>query len=329
MNHRLRLPFHSSTLAGIAFLALALLVGQAAEVNLLVFGDWGQTNNPQQRATAQQMAAYSVRERVKFDAALLLGDNFYSKMPGGVNDPRWGAEFENAYDAKVLAMPFYAALGNHDYEEQKAATQLAYAKAHPDGRWKMPAKWYRVELPAERPLVSVLVLDSNGGTPPPKRGLTAEEWAAENRWLETELAKPRPGKWLVVTAHHPLYTAGQHGDGKALIERWGPLFEKHQVDFFLAGHDHDLQHLEMGKFTTFILAGGGGAKIRPMKRDDRGPFSRSLNGFLHLHLSDAEARGKFIAADGKNVHEFTRALSGPVNVVTTTGRDKPGKDKGE
>ena len=67
-----------------------------------------------------------------------------------------------------------------------------------------------------------------------------------------------------------------------------------------------------------------------MKLDAHGPFSRSLNGFFHLQLDENEARGKFIAADGKLVHEFTRSAAGQVKVVSTTGRDKAkGKDAGE
>lgn len=301
-----------------------------AEVNLLAFGDWGQTNSPAQQATAKQMAAYA-RGGVKFDAALTLGDNFYSKMPDGVADKRWQVEFERMYDAKALAIPFYAALGNHDYEPGKVEAELAYAKQHPDGRWKMPAKWYRVEIPADKPVVSVLVLDSNYPVLPPKRAMSKDEWAAQLAWIKAELAKPRPGKWLVATAHHPVFSNGQHGDTKRIMEEWGTLFTEHKLDFFLCGHDHDLQHLEVAGWpTSFILAGGGGAKIRVMKTDQRGPFSRSLNGFFHLQLTESEARGKFIAMDGKVVHEFTRSAAGQVKVVSTTGKDKAkGKDAGE
>lgn len=302
-----------------------------ADVNILAFGDWGQTNSPAQRATAKQMATYATKNNVKFDAALTLGDNFYSKMPGGVTDARWEVEFERMYDRQALPMPFYAALGNHDYEPDKDAAQLAYAKQHPESRWKMPDRWYRVEIPADKPVVSVLVLDSNYPVQPPKRALSPEQWAAQLKWIKTELSKPRPGKWIIATAHHPVFSNGQHGDTKRIFEEWGPLFKEHKLDFFLCGHDHDLQHLEVAGWpTSFILAGGGGAKIRVMKRDDRGPFSRTLNGFFHLQLTPEMATGKFVSAAGDVVHEFTRTVAGKVKVIKTTGRDKAkGKDKGE
>jgi len=306
-----------------ALLSVNVATSFAAEVNLFAFGDWGQ-KTPEQLAVGKQIAAYAVGRKVHFDAALLLGDNFYGKMPAGVDDERWQKEFEDAYDAKTLPMPFYAALGNHDYEEKKAQAQMDYSRLHPRSRWKLPAKWYRVDIPATEPLVTVLVLDSN------IKNLGKKEWASELDWLKHQLANPRNGKWTIATAHHPLFTAGQHGDTKDLVADWGPIFKERHLNFFLCGHDHDLQHLEIeGWQTSFILAGGGGAKIRPMKRDDRGPFSRSLNGFFHLRLDDNQATGRFIDIKGQLVHEFTRTADGKVSVMKSTGRDKPGKDKGE
>lgn len=316
INHRLIL-----LVFGLWF-SLAPLRG--AEVNLLALGDWGQSNAPVQQAIANQMAAYA-RSSVKVDATLLLGDNFYGTMPRGVADKRWQVEFETMYDAKALAVPFYAALGNHDYETGKDLAELDYAKQHPQSRWKMPNRWYRVEIPAAKPLVSVLVLDSNYAA------LSPEQWAAELAWIKAELGKPRPGRWLIALAHHPLFSNGQHGDGRRIQKEWGDLFKQHKPDFYLCGHDHDLQHLEIdGWPTSFIVAGGGGAKVRVMRTDKHGPFSRSLNGFFHLQLNENEARGKFIGADGKVLHLFTRSADGAVKVVQTTGRDTPkGKDKGE
>jgi len=319
------------TTAGLRCLAALVLAFHAhalpaagAEVNFLSFGDWGYTNSPAQIAVARRMATYATGTRVRFDAALLLGDNFYGKMPGGVADPRWQAEFERMYDAKALPMPFYAALGNHDYEQDKAETQLEYSRKNPGSRWKMPARWYRLDFPAKQPLASVFVLDSNF------KKLSPADWEAQLAWFDQEMQKTPRATWTIALAHHPLYTAGQHGDTKEMLSDWGPLFAKHRLDFFFCGHDHDLQHLEIESVaTSFILAGGGGAKLRPMKRDDRGPFSRSLNGFFHFRADDATATGRFIEANGAVVHEFERSREGKVSVVKTTGRDKAVKDKGE
>ena len=145
------------------------------------------------------------------------------------------------------------------------------------------------------------------------------------RWLGTELARPRTTRWLIVCAHHPLYTNGSHGDNGTLQRLWGPLLEKFKVDFYLAGHDHDLQHLQpSGRFTTHVVSGAGGKKPRPMRRSDRGPFSRSINGFVHMRLTDKEAIVRYIdAPGGRTAHLFQRAPGGTVQVLGTTGRETP------
>jgi hypothetical protein len=298
----------------VALLVACVVAGWAVpsrsvEVDLLAFGDWGWPDSRAQRATAQRMTAYARENRVRFDAALLLGDNFYGKLPGGVDDPRWRTGFEEMYDAQSLSMPFYVALGNHDYSAKSVETELAYAKRHPESRWKMPAHWYRVELPAGKPLVSVLVLDSNVQQ-------LGEKWKEQRAWLERELARPRPGKWLIAIAHHPLVSNGEHGDTKWLLEEWAPLFRKHRLDFYLCGHDHGLQHLELdGWPTSFVVAGGAGADAGEIERHDRGPFSRAVHGFFHLHLTLRDARGKLVSAEGEVLHEFSRSVGGEVKVL--------------
>ncbi len=114
-------------------------------------------------------------------------------------------------------------LGNHDYKDGKDAIELEYAKANPQSRWKLPARWYRLDIPHENPLVTVLMLDSD-------RDLMAKDlWTEEAKWIEAELSKPR-GTWTLCCAHHPLFTNGGHGDNGPLKSLWGPMFEKYKVD---------------------------------------------------------------------------------------------------
>lgn len=213
------------------------------QVNLLVVGDWGfsapEKRTPDQQHTAQAMAAYASKSQIAFDAALVGGDSFKVQL-AGPDDPQFRQGFEEMYDAQVLNMPFFAVLGNHDCEHRNAAAELAYAAEHPASRWKMPARWYRLDLPAAAPLVTVLMLDSNRGA------LGKDQWQTQIRWLDEELSKPRTSSWTVCLAHHPLFSDASHGDGSALQAEWGPLLKKHAVDFCLSGHDHVLQHLGAG-----------------------------------------------------------------------------------
>src|SRR5262249_41951786 len=161
---------------------------------------------------------------------------------------------------------------------------LAYARANPQSRWKMPARWFRVDLPEKDPLVTVLMLDSNM----PLMGEV--EWDRQLSWMREELAKPRVARWVVCVAHHPLVSNGDHGDNGPLARNWGPIFNEGKVDFYLCGHDHDLQHLDIkGINPSMVMAGGGGASTRPMRNDKRGPFSKSAHGFADLEFTDRRA----------------------------------------
>lgn len=56
-------------------------------------------------------------------------------------------------------------------------------------------------------------------------------------WLE-ELLKNTSQKWIIVTYHHPMYSASSGRDNATLREIWKPIFDKYHVDLALQGHDH-------------------------------------------------------------------------------------------
>ena len=176
------------------------------EVNLVIMGDWG-SDGKEQKSAAVQLANYVEATHKQFYGALLAGDNFYTKLTG-IKDYQWQSLFEDMYDARKLAMPFYGALGNHDYEvvagKPKAQTEIEYAAAHPDSRWKMPSRYYRVDFPVEHPIVSVLMLDSN------KPKFTPDEWQQEIAWIDAQLSDRRGAIWTMACAHHPLEIGRAH-----------------------------------------------------------------------------------------------------------------------
>jgi hypothetical protein len=292
-----------------------LSAGRTQRVDLLAMGDWG-TGRDGQRIVAKALADYVRSTDAEFDGMLLAGDNFYVRLRG-VEDPQWRTLFEQMYDPDVLDFPFYASLGNHDYEQDKRQVQLDYARLNPRSRWKLPSPWYRIDFPRESPLVTVFMLDSNRDLMP------REHWHAQNRWLRDQLReRDKLGTWVLCVAHHPMFSNGDHGDIGPLQKTWGTLFEEHGVDFYVCGHDHDLQHLQIsGWEMSFVLCGGGGAGVRPMRHDRRGPFSRSLNGFAHFTFTPQQVLVKFVDQRGEVVHAFQRARDGAVAVIDSTGSD--------
>lgn len=316
-----------------ACLGLNLRSGISAEeksdddaIHLLAIGDFGTTGSAQ-RKVAEAMEAFRGSLGTAPEAMLLLGDNFYSKAKDGfsVDSERWRTTFEEAYPPSAFPGPCWAILGNHDYHDNEDGekVQLAYA-ARGGTRWRMPAKWYRFDLgPADSPFATVIALDSNlptvSGGRNKKSGkirtsLTQEEAEEQLAWLEAELKTPR-APFTLAMGHHPLYSNGAHGDTKDLVRTWNDLFQEHRVHAYLCGHDHDLQHLELeGLFTSHLLSGGGGARVRKLESGREIPFGQDINGFTHLRIARDRIVFTHRDADNRALHRFTKHLDGSVEI---------------
>jgi hypothetical protein len=119
-----------------------------------------------------------------------------------------------------------------------------------------------------------------------------------------------------------MFGNGSHSDNGVLLTSWGPLFKKYRVDMYLCGHEHTLQHLEIPDWPiSFVIAGGGGAARKPMLRDQRGPFSKSVLGFADLHFSPDTMAVELIGAKDNVLHAFERDHSGKVTVTANTPSD--------
>jgi hypothetical protein len=298
----------------------ALAAGDEAQAEFILLGDFGSNQSPQ-FAVAEGMKKYVVDRGIKPEALLLLGDNFYSKMSGGLKSERWKVGFEDLYSKDVFDCPCPAVLGNHDYHDNIGGEQVQLAYAKQGGtRWHMPAKWYRMDMGGKDRRITFLFIDTNtvkiSGVPYAKDlakknrpSLTEQEEEEQWAWLKSELAKSR-GEFTIVVGHHPVYSNGSHGDSKDLIVKLAPLLEEHSVHAYVCGHDHDMQHLQMeNSKTSFLLSGGGGARIRELKNKDRKePYGRNIYGFSHMSLHADKLIFRHLDANGKLIHQFSKGL---------------------
>ncbi|MBB5345337.1 metallophosphoesterase [Tunturibacter empetritectus] len=322
----LRQSFAFSALAGLGGLpsfAGSKPAGSPGGSRLLMVGDWGYEDFQAQSRVAAAMQAYVREQGFKTEGLLMLGDNWYGPLPGGMKDPRWQRQFEEMYPKNVFDCPAYAIAGNHDYQTMplnKVAAELEYAKAG-GTRWTMPSLWYSFEFPVKKPLMTVIALDSNMpfASGLPTKGvnftLTPAQQAEQLAWLAAELEKPRSTPFLVVMGHHPIFSNGPHGDHKVLVRDWEPLLRKHKAHMYLAGHDHDMQHLEFeGHPTSFVLSGGGGADLYPLVIDEaqRGPYAARVYGFSDLEVTPEMLTLRHLDEKGRLIHSFTKKVDGTV-----------------
>ena len=277
-------------------------------LNFAVIGDWGRHGRPDQMAVAQEMGLACAQSSAAF--VISVGDNFYEDGVKSVDDKHWQKSFEGVYTSPSLQVPWYAALGNHDYKGSVQA-QLDYAKA--GGRWKMPARYWRQAVTVDAATqAEFFFIDTSpmikSYTRRPENKQMGLELAAlgptyvqqQLAWLDHALGSST-APWKIVTGHHPIYSAGfGHSSEHELITTLLPILQKHGVQAYFCGHDHDLQHLQTGK-TTLIISGGGSEHL-PVFTIPESKFSRACSGFTLVSLRAHEMQVRFIDDKGKLLH---------------------------
>ena len=262
----------------------------ALDIHLVAFGDWGYRGaGSGQREVAATIGRLHAAQPLHL--GLTLGDNFYPVGVKSVDDPQWAELWETGYDR--LGIPFFASLGNHDYDGNEQA-EIDYTNR--SKTWKMPHSYYTFRAGP----VQFFALDTDEGTA--GRLIFKKAWTdAQAKWLDEELERARAVPWKIVYGHHPPYSDGHHGGEARLQAKLAPILKKHKVDLYLCGHEHDLQHLERDG-TQFVIAGGGGKDAREVTRR-QAIFAAGQNGFFELTASTGRLQWALRAADGKVLHQ--------------------------
>jgi tartrate-resistant acid phosphatase type 5 len=230
----------------------------ASDLTFLVLGDWGMGTSEQRRVAAQMGKS---AEAIGARFVISTGDNFYPDGVRSVEDARWKTHFEDVYAAPALMIPWYIALGNHDHRGNVDA-QVEYTKR--SSRWRLPATYYKhTETLADGSRADFFFIDSQMIRDRYRRSWFRSAGDAQLIWLERELAASS-ARWKIAVGHHPVFSGGKHGNTEALVLLLKPLLERYGVQACLNGHDHDLQHLVVGR--VHYLTSGAGAKPRPAKR---------------------------------------------------------------
>jgi hypothetical protein len=250
-------------------------------IRVLAFGDFG-NGGPEQREVAAAMQKYHAQNA--FDFGITLGDNFYNKGMESPADPRWKTWWSDLYDP--LGVQIYASLGNHDWGfAESPAAEVLYTKQSPS--WQMPATYYTFTAGP----VQFFALDTN------------EVSQQQLLWLDEQIGRST-AKWKIVYGHHPIYSAGRHADNPTLIRNLLPLL-KGRVDMYLAGHDHDMQHLKEEDGVHFFVSGGGGASLRKPEPGPRSLFAQGVHGFSVLDADEHNLTIRFLDSSNKQIYSNT------------------------
>lgn len=223
----------------------------------LAVADTG-SGDANQRAIGERMA--EVHRQRPVDLVLLGGDNIY---PSG-NLALVERTFRRPYRELLAAgVPFHAVLGNHDIRTANGAPQVAY---RPFG---MAGRWYSLR----RGEVAFFLLDTNVNA----------DWSRQLPWLRRALAGS-DAPWKVVVGHHPIHSSGFYGSDPAAQRRLGPLFRRYGVQLYINGHEHNYERTRPIDGTTYLIVGGGGASLRPVR-----PTARSVRAVSTFSFAEVEA----------------------------------------
>jgi tartrate-resistant acid phosphatase type 5 len=283
---------------------------QAGGLNFIVFGDWGRNGELDQLDVATQMGVAAKEMQAKF--IISVGDNFYENGVVSVDDLQWQSSFESVYTAPSLRVPWWVALGNHDYHGNCEA-QIEYHKVSP--RWNMPARYYvRSEKIDDATTADFFYLDTTpmvrsyyrAANPERTRAnVMSQDVPKQLAWFKAALAASK-AQWKIVIGHHPIYSGGGlfgHGDTKELIENILPLLEEYQVPAYFNGHDHNLQHLQAG--TVNMFDSGAGSKVRPVFDTQYTKFAKARSGFTAVALQADRMDIRMIDDKGRLLYTTT------------------------
>jgi len=285
MTLRLRRRQASVLLSLLAALASAAVLAQSivalpnrsGSLKFGVIGDNG-TGEREQFEIGAQLT--KIQTTFPFDFVIMLGDNMY----GGQNPRDFIQKFEEPYK-ELLArdVKFYAALGNHDNQENR------FYKP-----WNMNGERFYT---FKRDRVRFFVLDTDYLDQP------------QRQWIERQLRESTED-WKIAYFHHPLYSsAAAHGSQTDLRLILEPLFVKYGVNVVFSGHDHVYERMKPQQGIYYFVEGSSG-KLRPgdLRKTALTEVGNDRDqSFMIVEVDDNELHFQAITRSGKTIDSGTLA----------------------
>jgi len=302
-----------SVMAGIAATAALPYAGFAKPVksaSFVVVGDWGRDGAQHQRDVAVQMGKTAQALGSRF--VVSVGDNFYDNGVQSVSDPQWQTSYEQVYTDPALQVPWYVALGNHDYRGNPQA-QIDYAAT--SKRWRMPQRYYQVSGSSlGMPQIDLFVIDTSPAVQKYRENVesviahnvASQDEAAQLAWLDKALASST-ARWKLVVGHHTIRSGGSgHGETPEMVALVLPILQRRGVTAYLFGHDHDLQHIETDGL--HYIGCGAGSEVRRVSAVKGTKFCQSRSGFAAVSVSENGLSLEFMDFTGARLYSALVAI---------------------
>ncbi len=247
-------------------------------IRFVAFGDFGTG------AKIQYQVAQAIQKKCAAkgcDFAVTLGDNIYNDGVRSVSDPQFQTKFETPF--ANLPFRFHMVLGNHDIRGSIDA-QINYTQH--SKKWYLPARYYQFQAGP----VAFVALDTNQPN--------TVQLKAHQQYL-----KNHPSPWAIAFGHHPRQTNSvyKNSQSPALKQMIDGLCGT--VQFYLAGHEHDKQHIKPLCGMHQVIAGSGAGQ----RKVGRGPntlFADNSFGFSWFEVSPSRLYFEFVNLKGETEYHY-------------------------
>jgi len=282
------------------------------DFTLFLFGDAG---NPHCAKAVNSHFYSKLLKHETESAVLFLGDNVY---PNGI--PYKSGDKKKIAQAKLevhlnelvdYSHRAYFLAGNHDYHKVFKSPKRIIAQQQLISSYNEKSKGEIAYRPVDQAgdMVALIELD-------PRIGLIAmdSEWAIKKinkrkkiqklfrEPLRNALKQSEKYEYLIIAAHHPMYTVGDHGHEKLFVASQDLHRKKYRKFIneivpnlpsgvkviYAAGHDHSIQYIKLDEFTQIIS--GSGSKSNHIIESNIP--SDSLSIALENRLADRKLMGK-------------------------------------
>jgi len=234
-----------------------------------------------------------IGEDLDIDFVISTGDNFYDDGLKSIDDVAFQESFTNIYTANSLQTPWYSVLGNHDYRGNVLA-QLDPALQKIDSRWICLRSFI---LDAE--VVDFFFVDTNP--------FEIDYWIESEHHYDWRDVAPRKNyifnllkdldsalkestaNWKFVVGHHTMRSVSEHGDTEELLELLLPVLNENEVDLYINGHDHCLQHISSNDSPIQFITSGAGSKAWRdvfVPNSDKLRFFYDGQGFMSMQITE-------------------------------------------
>ena len=191
---------------------------------------------------------------------------------------QWQSQFLDICAPLMRTVPLYPTVGNHELDWDESRGDIlsdGYQRC-----FNVPAakeakgRWYSFQWGD----ATFFMIDHYSGF---------TEDSPQHKWLAAALAACKT-TWKFVANHEPPFSSSRRNGSVSARKLLVPLFEKHKVTAVFSGHDHCYSR-SVKAGVTYVVAGGGGAPLYPVKVTDN-PHEKCSRSCYHYCTVDVTAK---------------------------------------